>query len=182
MKAVVLVGTFALMAGVFCGGGPTPQAPKPKAAIEFPSEATGLLTDAEMATFVKALPELSASLRAASWQPAQPEAEMSPVAGLSRFIESMNVPGVEEALKKVGADWKSIRPALYKIYAASAALNLEAASAWIEELKKDTSAEAKKGLRQMEEMKQACSKVPDANKQLVVKNSQDLQALQTLGQ
>jgi hypothetical protein len=94
----------------------------------------------------------------------------------------MNVPGIEDSLKKAGSSWGVLRQTLYKVFAASAALSIDAASPeMIAEMRKDTSAAAKEGVKDYEAFKSACSQIPAENKQTVAKHQQELQALQTLG-
>jgi len=184
MKTVALIAVFVVLAGVFCGGGKTgSQANTPATAVKWPVEATGVLTEDEVAQFVKTLPAFSAALKAGSWTPTPPKEGDGPVASLTHFVESMNVPGLEEALKAAGSSWGVVRPTLYKVFAASAALSIDAASPeMIAEMRKDTSAAAKKGVKDYETFKAACSQIPVENKQTVAKHQQELQALQTLGQ
>jgi hypothetical protein len=182
MRTVALIAVFVVLAGVFCGGKPGSQTNPPAAAVKWPTEATGTLTEDEMVQFVKVLPTFSAALKAGSWQPTPPKEGDGPVASLTNFVEGMNVPGLEDSLKKAGSSWSALRSTLYKVFAASAALSIDAASPeMIAEMKKDTSAAAKKGVQDYEAFKSACSSIPDANKQMVTKHQQELQALQTLG-
>jgi hypothetical protein len=179
-KLMTLTMAFVVLAGVFCGGKTGSQAP---ATVEkFPVEATSALTDEAIVQFVKVLPAFSAALKAGSWTPAQPKEGDSPVNALTSFVEGMNVPGVDDSLKKVGSSWSALRPTLYKVFAASAALSIDAASPQaIEQMKKDTSAAAKKAAKYYETFKAACSRVPAGNKQTLTRHQQELQLLQTLG-
>jgi len=181
MKTVALIAVFVVVAGIYCGGKTGSQAAKPTA-VKWPAEATGTLTEDEMVQFVKVLPAFSAALKAGSWTPTPPKEDDGPVASLTSFVESMNIPGLEDSLKKVGSSWNGLRTTLYKVFAASAALSIDAASPeMIAEMKKDTSAAAKKGIKDYETFKAACSQIPTANKQTLAKHQQELQALQTLG-
>ena len=182
MRRAALVTVFVILAGVFCGGKTGSQANKPAAtAVKWPAEATGALTEDEMGQFVKALPAFSAALKAGNWTPAQPKEGDGPVAYLTSIIEGMNAPGVDDSLKAFGG-WVKLRPTLYKVFATMSALQVdEAPPEAIEQLKKDTSAAAKRSLRNYEAVKAACSQIPDANKQIVAKHQQELQALNTLG-
>ena len=159
MRTVALIATFVVLAGVFCGGKTGSLAAKP-AAVKWPTEATATLTEDEMVQFVKVLPAFSLALKAGNWTPAPPKEGDGPVASLTNFVESMNVPGLDDSLKKAGSSWSVLRPTLYKVFAASA---------------------AKKGVKDYEAFKAACAGISDANKQTVAKHQQDLQALQTLG-
>ena len=182
MRTVALITVFVVLAGVFCGGKTGSQTNKPAAAVKWSAEATGTLTEAEIAQFVKVLPTFSAALKAGNWTPTLPKEDAGPVGSLTTYVEGMNTPGVEESLKTAGSDWSTLRATLYKVFAASAALNVDMAPPqMIEEMKKDTSAAAKKGLKDYEVFKAACTQIPVANKQMVSNHQQELQALQTLG-
>ena len=184
MRTVALIAVFVVIAGVFCGGGkPGSQAAKPTtAAVKWPVEATGTLTEVELAQFFKVLPAFSAALKAGGWTPTPPKEGDGPTTSLTSFVEGMNVPGLEEALKTAGSSWGVLRPTLYKVFAASAALSVDAASPeMIAMMKKDTSAAAKKSAQEYDTFKATCSQIPEANKQTVAKHQQELQALQTLG-
>jgi hypothetical protein len=180
MKKVALFVTFVVLAGVFCGGKTTPQAPA--AAAKWPAEATSTLTEDDMAQFIKVLPALSAALKAANWTPVPPKEGDGPVASLTGFVEGMNVAGVDAALKDAGG-WTKTRQTLYKLFAASAAISIDGVRPeMIEQMKSDTSAAAKKGLKDYEAFKAACAKIPAENKLVVTNHQMELQALQTLGQ
>jgi flagellar motor component MotA len=183
MRTVVLITVFAVLAGVFCGGGkPVAQTNPSAAAAKWPAEATGTLTENELAQFVKVLPAFSAALKAANWTPVLPQDSDGPVATLTSYVEQMNVPGLEEALKPAGSSWGAVRPTLYKVFAASAALSIDATPPeMVAQMRADTSAGAKKSLKDYEAFKAACSQIPEANKQMVASHQQELQALQTLG-
>lgn len=184
MRTVALIAVFVVLAGVFCGGGkPDSQTNKPAtAAVKWPAEATGALTEDEMVQFFKTLPAFSAALKAGNWTPTPPNEDDGPVVSLTKFVEGMNLPGVDDSLKKAGSSWAALRPTLYKVFAASAALSIDAAPPeMIAEMRKDTSAAAKKGVKDYDAFKSACSQIPEANKQAVAGHQQDMQALQTLG-
>ncbi len=184
MRTVALIAVFVVLAGVFCGGGkPDSQTNKPAmAAVKWPAEATGTLTEDEMVQFFKILPTFSAALKAANWTPKPPNEEDGPVVSLTNFVEGMNLPGVDDSLQKVGSSWAALRPALYRVFAASAALSIDAAPPeMIAQMRTDTSAAAKKGAKDYDAFKSACSQIPEANKQAVAGHQQDMQALQTLG-
>jgi hypothetical protein len=184
MRTVALIAVFVVLAGVFCGGGkPGSQTNTPATAVKWPTEATGTLTEDEMVQFVKVLPAFSAALKAGNWKPTPPKETDGPVASLTNFVEGMSVPGLDDSLKKAGSSWSALRSTLYKVFSASAALSIDAASPeMVAQMKQDTSAAAKKGVKDYETFKAACSQIPDANKQMVAKHQQEMQALQTLGQ
>ncbi len=183
MRTVALIAVFVVLAGVFCGGKTGSQANKPAAmAAKWPAEATGTLTEDELAQFVKVLPAFGAALKAASWQPTTAKEGEGSIARLTSIIDGMHVAGVEESLKAAGASWTVLRATMYKVFAAMSALQIDAAPPeMIAQMKADTSAEAKRGLKDYEAVKSACSMIPDANKQVVTKHQQELQALQALG-
>jgi len=180
MRTVALITVFVVLAGVFCGGKTGSQTPAVVA--KWPAEATGTLTEDELAQFVKVLPAFSAALKAANWTPTAPKEGDGPAASLTAFVEGMNVAGLDESLKTTGARWGTLRPTLYKVVTAMTALSVDGAPPeMIAQMKKDTSAAAKKGLKDFEAVKAACSQIPEANKQLVKSHQPELQALQTLG-
>ena len=181
MRTVALITMFVVLAGMFCSGKTSTQTSS-TAPVRWPKEATATLTEDQLTQFVKALPAFSAALKAASWTPPVLKQGDGVVASLTPFVEGMNVPGVEDSLKKVGSSWRGVRPTLYKIFAASAALSIKAASPeLIAQMKKDTSAAAKKGVKDYEAFVAACSQIPEANQQTVAKHQQELSALYTLG-
>ena len=180
MRAVALFAVFMVLAGTFCGGKSGPQ--PPAVSEKWPAEACGVLTDDEVIQLVEVLPKLSAALKASNWLPTPPREAKGPVGSLAPFVEGMNVPGVEESLKTAGSSWAVTKTALYKVLAASAALSVDAAPPeMIEQMRKDTSAAAKKGIKDFESVKAACTQIPAENKQVVSNHHQELQILQTLG-
>lgn len=177
MKNVALAATLSVLTLLACGA--RPGAP----AAKWPIEATGPLTEADMANFVKSLPALNAALKAAGWTPTPPKLDDTPVSSLATFVEGMDVPGVDESLRTAGSNWSAIRATLYKVFAASAALRVDnTPPEAIAEMRKDTSLAAKKGIKDFEHFRTACAQIPAANKQVVIDHQEELQALQTLGQ
>lgn len=180
MRAVALLAVFVVLVGVFCGGNTDSQ--PPAASAKWPAEACGVLTDDEVVSLVEVLPTFSAALKAGNWSPTPPKETDGPVGSLTPFVEGMNVPGVEESLKTAGSSWNTLKATLYKVFAASAALSVDAAPPdMIEQMRKDTSAAAKKSVKDFDTFKAACVQIPEANRQVVANHQQELQALQTLG-
>ena len=180
MRRAALVTVFVVLAGVFCGGKTGSQGPTVTA--KFAAEATGTLTEDEVLQFVKVLPTFNAALKGGNWVPQQPKEDEGPVAALTGFVEGMNVTGVDDSLKKAGSSWGELRPTLYKVFAASGALNVDAhATEMIARMKQDTSAGAKKALKDYTSFQAACSQIPEANKQIVAKHQQELSLIHTLG-
>jgi len=180
MKKAALITMFVVLAGVFCGGKAGSQAPAVTA--KFAAEATATLTEDAVVQLVKVLPTFNAALKAGSWVPQQPKEDEGPVAALAGFVESMNVPGVEDSLKKAGSSWAELRSTMYKVFAALGALNIDAhATEMIARMKQDTSAAAKKALKDYTSFQAACTQIPEANKQIVAKHQQELSLLHTLG-
>lgn len=180
MRSVALITVFVVLAGVFCGGKTGSQAPTVTA--KFAPEATGTLSEDAVVQLVKVLPTFGAALKAGNWAPKQPTQDEGPIAALTGFVESMNIPGVDDSLKKAGSSWADLRPTLYKVYAALGALNIDAhATEMIARMKQDTSAAAKKALKDYTAFQAACSQIPVANKQIVTKHEQDLLPLRTIG-
>ena len=178
-----LVMAIVILGGVFCGGKSGSQAP---AMVEkWPTEATDRLTENDVAQLVKVLPVLDAALKADSWRPARPNEGDGPVAALTGYVESMNLPGVDDSLKKAGSSWGEVRPTLYKAFAATTALSVDRTTpemaAQIEQMRKDTSATTKKAIQGYDAFKAAYSQIPAANKKLFAEHEQELLALYTLG-
>jgi hypothetical protein len=179
-KLVISAMVFASLAGVFCGGKAGSQAP---ATVEkWPAEATGELTENDVARLVKVLPALDAALKADSWRPAMPREGDGPVAALAGYVESMNVPGVDDSLKKAGSNWSEVRATLYKAFAATTALSIDRTTPeMLAQVRKDTSAAARKALEGYPAFKAAYSQIPAENKRVFAKHEQELQFLYTLG-
>jgi hypothetical protein len=176
-----MIVAFAALAAVSCSRKTDKQADSP-ATAKWPKEALSPLSEGDLDLLVKALPALNGALKAANWTPPVLREGDNPVASLTPFVESMNVAGLEESLKTAGSNWSAMRATLYKVFAALAALRVESASPErIAQMKKDTSAAAKKGAKAYEVLKAACSHIPEANKQMVSQHQQELQALRTLG-
>ncbi len=181
MKVVaVVLAVFAIVAGVVCGS--KGSAPKPAAVANFPAVACSTLADTEVTQLLKDMPSLRAALRAASWRPTAPKEGESPVSALAVLVEGMNVPGVDDSLKKAGSDWGSARKALYKIFAASAALSVQGVGPeGIAQLKRDTSQAGKDLYLRFQAMQGACATVPPGNMALVRNYQQQLAVLDSLG-
>jgi hypothetical protein len=188
MRIATVLAAFLLVAGIFCGGGTTgPQSTKPDSTAaamqQLPEVAVAPLDSVEMGPFLKAVPAVGAALKAANWKPETPAEDEGLATALPKMIEGMKtVAGVEAALKTAGTNWDAFRGTLYKISAASAALGVDMAASMSAELAKDTSAMAKKALKQLNDMKAVCAKVPDANKQMVTKYQKELESLRLLGE
>lgn len=181
-KPMTLVMAFVVLGGVFCGGKSGTQSP---AVEKWPVEVTGALTENDLARLVKVLPVLDAALKAGSWKPVRPKEGDSPVAALSGYVESMGVPGVDDSLKKAGSSWNEVRSTLLKAFAATTALSVDNTppemAAQIAQMRKDTSAAAKRALKGYEAFRAAYSQIPAENKQAFAKHQQELQLLYTLG-
>lgn len=180
---MTLVVALVVLAGVFCGGKTGSQAPV--AVEKWPAEVTGTLTENDVAQLVKVLPALDAALKADSWKPARPKEGDGPVAALTGYVESMNVPGVDDSLKKAGSSWGEVRSTLYKAFAATTALSVDRTSpemvAQIAQMRKDTSEAARKAMKGYDAFKAAYSQIPAENKTAFAKHEQELQLLYTLG-
>ncbi len=185
MRALSLLAALLLVSGIFCGGAeeaPVAEQPteQPAAAGEFPADAFAVITEAEMATFIKALPGVGEALEAAEYSPEEQEgADIA--TGLSTMVEGIKVvDGVEAALKAAGTDWAQFRSTLYKVMTATAAFGVEMASAMAEELGGD-SPEAKEAMAELEKAKEFTSQVPQENKDMVIQHMDDLDPLEALG-
>jgi len=116
-----------------------------------------------------------------SWTPGVPKKGGSQINTLNALVESMKVPVVVESLKAVGG-WAKLRPTLYRVFAATAALVIDRTSPeMLERLKQDTTATGKRSLADYEFFKGACTQIPEANKQLVARYQEQLQPLGSLG-
>jgi len=177
---MTLVMAFVILGGVFCGGKSGSQAPVTVA--KWPAEVTGRLTESDLAKLVKVLPALDAALKAESWTPTLPDGGDGPVAALIGYVESMNVPGVDDSLRKVGSSWGEVRSTLYKAFSATTALSVDGAPPEVvAQMRKDTSAVARKTLEGYEAFKAAYSQIPEENKRVFAKHEQELHSLYTLG-
>jgi hypothetical protein len=180
MRKAALITMFVVLAGVFCGGKTGSQPPTVTA--KFAAEAMGTLTEDDVVLLVKVLPTFNAALKAGNWIPQQPKEDEGPVAALTGFVEGMNVTGVDDSLKKVGSNWGELRPIIYKAFAAFGALNIDQhGTEMIARMKQDTSAGAKKALKDYTSFQAACTQIPPENKQILANHQQELHLLQTLG-
>lgn len=180
MRTATLVTMLVALAGVFCAG--NTRQPASAAKVKWPTEALDTLTEDELVQLVKALPALRAALKAASWSnPATIKEGESQINTLTALVESMKIPGVVDSLKAFGG-WAKLRPTLYRVFAATAALVIDRTSPeMIERLKQDTTATGKRSLADYEFFKGACTQIPEANKQLVARYQEQLQPLGSLG-
>jgi hypothetical protein len=183
VRTAALITLFVVLAGVFCGGKSGRQAP---AMVEkWPAEVTDMLTENDVARLVKVLPALDAALKADSWSPTRPKEGDGPVAALAGYVESMNLPGVDDSLKAAGSSWNEIRPTLYKAFAATTALSYDRTppemAEQIAQMRKDTSAVARKAIQGYDAFKAAYSQIPEENKKVFAAHEQELQFLYTLG-
>jgi len=180
MRTTALITTFVALTGLFCTG--NTRQPASAATVKWPKEATDTLTEDELVQLVNALPRLRAALKAASWtNPATVKEGESQINTLNALVESMKVPAVVESLKAVGG-WAKLRPTLYKVFAATAALVIDRASPeMIERMKQDTTVAGKRSLADYEFFKVACTQIPEGNKQLVARYQEQLQPLGSLG-
>jgi ABC-type transporter MlaC component len=75
-----------------------------------------------------------------------------------------------------------MRAILYRVVPAMTAMKLDQTPPEIiEQMRKDTSAAAKEGLKRFEDTKAAFSQIPSANRQLVAAHLQELLEIQRLG-
>ncbi|MBN2466386.1 hypothetical protein JXD38_12270 [candidate division WOR-3 bacterium] len=180
MKAL-LFAVLAVLTVVACGQRNAPE--KPAAVTPFPAVACSTLTEAEVTQFLKVLPTFKAALKAGKWQAAPPGPDEGPGSSLASYVEGLNVPGMEESLRAAGSDWGTVRATLYKVFAASAALNVAAVSpADAEEMKRDTSEAGRMAFLSFQTYREACSPIPAANMEVVRIHQEVFAPLQTLGQ
>lgn len=180
-KTVVLIAALMLVAGSFCGGDKTPKAEAKVATIQLPAEAIAPLTAEEIAACVKALPDVGAALKAAKFTPPQPKEDDQIATVIIGFVDAMKpVAGVDAALTKAGTNWDAFRATMLKVAAAQAAMSADMVAGMLEEMKKDTTEQAKKGVAQIEALKAACANVPQANKDMITAHAKELEALREL--
>lgn len=179
MRTVALVTAFVTLAGLFCAGHTHTQTST--TTVKWPKEALATLTPDDLAQLIKALPALNRALKAAKWTSPNKKEVADQLSTLSRLVESMKVPGVNDSLKPYGG-WAKTRATLYKVYAATAAVFIDRTPATlVEGLKQDTTSRGKATLRNIEFFKAACTQIPETNKQLIVQHQNDLQPLGALG-
>jgi hypothetical protein len=182
MRTVALLAVFALVAGIYCGGTATPKAEAPKtAAAQLPAEAYQPLDSAQIAQLVVAAPGVAEALKAANYSPMPTEGEAIE-SFLPKMVDGMKpIAGVEDALKKVNVTWDAFRATFLKVTAASAAIGVDATASMAAEMAKDTSAGAKKAMKDFESLKATLASVPAANKDIVKKFEKDLSQLPLFG-
>jgi len=183
MKTASLITLFVVLAGVFCGGKSGSQVPV--TTEKWPAEVTNPLTENDVARLVKVLPVLDAALKADSWIPTRPKEGDGPVAALTGYVESMNLPGVGDSLKKAGSSWEEVRPALCRAFAATTALSYDRTTPELAEqiaqMRKDTSSAIKKAVQGYDAFKAVYSQIPAGNKKMFADHEKELQFLYTLG-
>jgi hypothetical protein len=180
VKTRTLMVALAVFAGTFCSRKTETQT-SASAPAKWPKEALAPLTDSEVSQLAKALPALNGALKAANWETKPQAPGTSPLSTLTDLVEGMNVAGVNESLKEYGG-WAKIRPILYRVYAASAALVIDRSSPeMIKRMKEDTSAAARQSMKDYDFFKAACAQVPEANKKMVTMYEGQLQPLGSLG-
>jgi hypothetical protein len=181
MRAV-LITVLVVLTGVVCGGKSSGPKPATAAVASFPAAACSTLTEAEVMQFSKILPTFNAALKAANWKPTPSKPGGGPVNALVTLVEGMNAPGVEESLKAAGSNWGTFRSTLYKVFAASAALSVEAVdSERAAQMKQDTTPTGRRAFGNYQAAKEACSALPAGNIEVVRNHLQVLQALRTVG-
>jgi hypothetical protein len=189
MRTIALITSFVAVAGLSCAGSAQRQTSTTTA--KWPKEALAPLTQDELTQLVKALPALNRVMKAAKWRSPNAvgpgdsakaaEIAKDPIGTLTKLVESYKVPGFEDSLRPYGG-WANIRSTLYKVYAATAAAHIDRTSPeLIAGLKSDTTLRGRTTLKGYEFFKNACVQIPDTNKQLVLKNVDDLQPLGSLG-
>jgi hypothetical protein len=182
MRMVAFVTLLAVLVGAGCPGKAAMQSSAVTGTVKWPTEATSTLTEDELVQLVKALPALRVALKTAKWWfPAHKEGDEDRIGNLVAMVESMNLPAVVESLAARGG-WVKLRPTLYKVFAATAALVIDRTSPeFIARLKEDTTAAGKRTLANYEFFRTACTQIPETNKQLVAEYQEQLQPLGSLG-
>ena len=184
MRALKLMAVFALVFGVFCGGGeepaqPTEQPTTPAEGGAMAAVAFEPLTEGEMEVFVKALPGVAKAIEAAEYKTEEIEGEEIEAALARTMAGIKTVAGVEEACKAAGTNWEAFGGTMNKVMAATAAISLDMAAAMVEGLagEGEENAEMK---AELEKAKAFTSKVPEANKQMVIQHMDDLDGLEAI--
>lgn len=182
MRAVTFFAVFAVLVGTACGG-KNKSSGKSVPATKFPAAAYGTLTEPEVTQFIKFLPTFSAVLKAASWKPAQPDTSKGTLGALAPLVEGMNVPGLKDSLKAIGSNWGTFRATLYKVLAARAVVRISKdMTADLEsKMQQDTVPFIQKKYADFLIVKNAAKEIPDANKELVKKYEQELDAIRSIG-
>ena len=177
MRTVASIITmFVVFAGACCG------ARSAVSGTKWPRESTGTLTEADIAQFIKLAPTINAALRASSWTTPPSKVDEGPDAWLVRFVDGLNVPGVDESLKTAGSNWSAMRAVLYRVIpAAQAVFADKVPPETIERMRKDTTAAGKQALKRFEENKAAYLLIPSASKELASKHIQELMTIRIMG-
>lgn len=179
--AFVLLAVFVLLAAGGCRSKQSP--PEPTVSLEFPAVACSTLTDSEVVRLIQVLPRLRSALRAVNWTPTLRRPGDNAVAALSNLVEGMDLPGVDDSLRRAGSDWPSVRRMLYKVYAAAAAAGVSVVGPKLaEQWKQDTTREGRWTYKSYLEMKGACAAVPKWNTMVLNKHRVELALLDSLGQ
>jgi len=182
VRAAAFLAVFAVLVGTACGD-KNKRPGKSAFATKFPAAAYGTLTEAEVTQFVKFLPTFSAVLKAANWSPGQTDANEGLLGALAPLIEGMNVPGLKDSLKAIGSDWDTFRATLYKVLAARAIVVIsEHMTADLEsKMQTDTIQAIQKKYADYQNVKNAAKAIPAANKELVKKYEEELNAIRGIG-
>lgn len=180
MRALKLMAVFALVAGIFCGGGEQPAQPAEQPAAP-PAEGGmfAALTEAEMGSFTKALPGVAKAIEAAEYKSEEMEGE-DVEAALVRTVAGMRgVAGVEEALAAAGTNWDAFSNSMHKVMAATAAIGIEMAAAMAEGMEAEGE-EAEAMAAELDKAKEFAAKVPQANKEMVIQHMDELDAMEAI--
>ena len=189
MRTIALITSFVALAGLSCAG--STQRRTSTTTVKWPKEALAPLTQDDLAQLIKALPALNRALKAAKWRSPnavalgdtvkEREIEEDQLGTLTKLVESYKVPGINDSLRPYGG-WAKIRPTLYKVYAATAALAIDRTPPErVASLQSDTTLRGRTTLKSYEFFKNACVQIPEANKKLVLQHVDDLQPLGSLG-
>ncbi|GEM_PF-832115 len=189
MRTIALITSFVAVAGLSCAGSTRRQTSTTTA--KWPKEALEPLTQEELTQLIKALPALNSVLKAGKWRSPnavgpgdslkEREIQKDQIGTLTKLVESYKLPGIDDSLRPYGG-WAEIRATLYKVYAATAALGIDRTPPeLVASLKSDTTLRGRTTLKGYEFFKNACVQIPESNKQLVLKNVDDLQPLGSLG-
>ena len=180
MRTVAPIAIFAVLVGVSCSV--FKPAVIPAKWSTWDKAALDTLTETDIADFVRLLPRFSGALKAAGWKLDLGEPGIGPARYEIHYVESMNVPGVDDSLKAAGSSWSTMRSLMYRVFAAMYAWNVVTnVPSTIEQVSKDTIASRKKDLKNLHAYLAISAQIPKVNIELVPEHMKELVAIQKLG-
>lgn len=187
MKMLPVAAALLLMLGAFCGpvedkAEMPPAGTETTQAGDFSAIAFREIAQPEMDRFLQVLPKVSEQLNAEGFKPKE-IGEQEVGAALASMIDDMGtVSGVADACKQAGMEWKDFRETMIRTMAATAGIGIDMAAAMAAEMGPDTTtAEGREILAELEKAKGFSAQVPQANKDMVMKHMDQLEALSGFG-